>query len=211
VPTLTLDFDVDSYGPNTDYPWPTATPSNPPGGAPIPDTWSAWVEWLDIPNMVFGLGDDTGIYIIERAAMAGAPPEPLYAGKALSFANRFNGRSNVLHEFGLTAAVLPNYTLRLAEVDSNPAYLNHVSLAETWLIRFLYAREWQAGAGPHMLQNIAKTGSFTAPANGLSIRYDPNHAPWYLHDAIAANFAGWVAPAANSVGFNYAPNSVVMP
>jgi hypothetical protein len=210
VPALTLTFDQDSYAPHTDHPWPTANPPNPPGGPAIPG-WGAWVEWLDVPAQILGLGDDTGLYIIERAGPPPAQPRPLYAGKAISFANRFNSRSRVLHEFDLTAATLQYYTLRLADVGSVPGMLGAVSLAEHWLIRFLYAREWQAGAGPHILQNIALTTSFVAPPGGLSIRYDPNVAPWYLHDAIAMGFAGWVAPAANSVGFNYAAGTAVIP
>jgi hypothetical protein len=211
VPALTLDFDADSYEPETDYLWGPVTPPNPPGGPAIPDTWTSWVDWLDSAAGILALGDDTGLYIIERPAPPGGNPTPVYAGKALSFANRFNGRSNTLHEFGLTAAVLPNYTVRIATVTSVPAILRKVTLAESWLIRFLYAREFQPGAGPHMLQNIKQTGSFNAPAGGLSIRYDPNDAPWYLHDAIAMGFVGWTAPAANSVGFDYLAGTPVIP
>jgi hypothetical protein len=210
VPALTLTFDPDTFAPNTDHPWPTANPPNPPGGPAIAG-WGAWVEYLDVATSTLAINDETGLYIIERPAPPAGNASPLYAGKALSIFDRFYGRSNTLHEFGLTAAALPNYTIRVATVAAVPAMLGKVSLAEGWLIRFLYAREWQAGANPHMLQNIAKTNSFIAPAGGLSIRYDPNVAPWYLHDAIAMGFAGWVAPALNSVGFNYAAGTVVIP
>ncbi|HEX8646579.1 MAG TPA: hypothetical protein VF715_06735 [Thermoleophilaceae bacterium] len=211
MPTLTLTFDDDTYEPDTEYPYGPATPPNPPAGPAIPDNWTSWVEWYDTAAGILALGDDTGLYIIERPAPPAGNQTPVYAGKALSFANRFNGRSRALHEFGLTSAVLPHFTLSIATVTAVPAILNKVSLAESWLIRFLYAREFQAGAGPHMLQNIAQTGSFVAPAGGLFIRYDPNVAPWYLHDAIATGSANWTVVGPNSVGFNYPAGTTVIP
>lgn len=200
MPTLTLEFDDETYEPQDEYPW-TAEP--PGGGLAIDDTWSAWIEWIT-NDQTLKIDDSTGIYVIERNGA------PVYAGKAASFVNRFNARSTTLHEFGLVSAVLPLYTLRVATVESAPpTYPRRVALAEQWLIRFLYWRDFNVG--PHLLQNVKATGSFTAPPAGLSVRYDPNAAPTYLHDAHAQGMPGFIAVNANSVGFDYAGGTAVLP
>lgn len=203
MPTLTLDFDPEDYGPATRYPW-NATP--PGGGAAVPANWAPLVEWEDA-NLI-DIPDDSGLYIIENDL--GMGPVPYYAGQAASFLNRFNARSRTFHEFGLTSgAVIPNYNVRVAILWSAPPTFGALTLAERWLVRFLFCRDFAIGV--HHMQNIALTDPFNAPPTGLSIRYDPNVAPAYLHDATAMGFPGWVAPAANSVGFNYAGGTVVLP
>jgi hypothetical protein len=201
VPIIRLDWDPDAYLPGTEHPW-TATPCG--GGAAVPDTWSAWISWETAGN-VFALADDSGVYIIEDNNFG----EALYAGKALNFSTRFDGRSRVFHEFGLDATAIQHAEIRIATVTAVPNVFGKVTLAEHWLIRFLYCRDF--AHPPNRLQNISATNSFNAPIDGLSIRFDTTVAPAYLHDAWAQGRPGWVAPVANIAGFDYAPNAPVLP
>lgn len=110
-----------------------------------------------------------GVYVIERNG------SPIYAGEAGDIRTRFDDRGRVLREFGLQpTAALPNRTVRYATV----APTDERALAERWLVRILYLCD--QGVNPHVLQNVDKTGSFTAPEDGLTIHNEGTR-PNYLN------------------------------
>jgi len=200
LPTLTLTWDNDTYGPTDLFPWAVPPPG---GGGPVAANWIPYVEWEDA-NHNFQLTSDPGLYVIHRNGV------PTYAGKAASISDRFISRAVALHELGLASAALPGQTVQFCTVDVVPAtYARPISLAEHWLIRFLVVRDFSLPA--HVLTNVARTDSFVAPAGGLSIRFNPLQSPPWLSDAWAQARPGWVNPNATTAGFDYAAGNAVLP
>jgi hypothetical protein len=128
-----------------------------------PTPWIQVVRWRRNDNNNLLPLNGLGVYIIIDST-AGAPGVPVYVGQALSFRDRFDGRSNTLREFGLTGAALNNRVVRVATV--NPQ--NELDDAERWLIRYLYLRDIAVN-NPRRMQNIEKTGPFYAPIDDLTI------------------------------------------
>jgi hypothetical protein len=202
VPLLTLTFDADTFTPGDDFPWDAQPPA---GGGPVinPAPWIPWIEWMD-PVGAFQLTDDPGIYIIEMGGI------PVYAGKAANIQTRFVARANALHEMGANAATIAGQTVRFAAVAVVPGgFFAPISLAEHWLIRYLFVRDFALPA--RHLVNVARRDSFPAPAGGLSIRFDPVVAPAYLSDGFATAQAGWTNPAPNVAGFDYLAGVAILP
>lgn len=154
------------------------------------NAWITLVKWREINNIQLGTG--RGLYIIDDGA------RPVYAGKADNIRSRFNGRSEALNEFRVTAAVsLANYRVFAGSVVAVPAnYPNKIDWAEWWLVRFLYL--YDQAQLVHYLQNIQLTGQITFPAGGFRVRFDPNDVPGYLLGG-----ANYVVVNPNSAGYNY--------
>ena len=136
--------------------------------------WIQVVRWRRNDNNSLLPLNGLGLYIIIDST-GGYPGVPVYVGQALSFRNRFDGRSDTLREFGLTAAALNNRVVKVATL--NPQ--DELDLAERWLIRYLYLRD-AAVNNPRRLQNIEKTGPFYAPIDDLTVINNGNY-PAYLH------------------------------
>ena len=189
--------------PTLNFNWLRYTPQNRTpysvdvgGGHLVPANWIVVVQWRNAVGAQ--LPTSRGVYVIE-----GGVNTPVYAGQALNRRNRFAGRSDALHELGLTNAALPNYAVWTSSVVAVPAhYPNKVDWAEEWLVRFLFRRDQLPANAPPRLQNINLTAPFNAPADGLRIRFDPITTPAYLMDP---HLAGWVYINANLVGYTYGP------
>ncbi|HEX8741660.1 MAG TPA: hypothetical protein VF712_00865 [Thermoleophilaceae bacterium] len=105
---------------------------------------------------------------------------------------------------------LAGQVVRICSVTVVPGgYFRPVSLAEQWLIRFLFVRDFSLPA--HHLVNVARTNTFPAPVGGLSIRYDPTQAPAWLSDPWAQGRAGWTNPNAHTAGYDYVAGAQVLP
>lgn len=125
--------------------------------------WIQLLEWRRPPAPPGSLMPETGgLYVIENPA-----GQPIYAGQALDLRERFDGRTEVLREFGLAplvANVVPNHTVRLASVNPKA----QLSLAERWLVRRLKLTD--NAAALHTLTNILLTGQFNAPNDGVGLQ-----------------------------------------
>ena len=126
-------------------------------------TWIKEVIWRRFDNNALMPLNGLGVYIVVDST-GGYPGVPVYAGEAVSFRDRFNGRSSALRELGLTAAAVNNRVVRIAAVYPQ----DELGLAERWLIRYLVMYDY-ATNHPQRLQNIEKTQSFNAPFGGLTI------------------------------------------
>lgn len=163
--------------------------------------WITMVQWRDVNNTL--ITTTPGVYIIE------VNQAPVYAGQALDLRDRFNGRSNTLHEMSITGAMLAHWAVWTTSVVISPAnYAYRLDWAEYWLIRYLFVRDNRGPAPTHLLQNIELTSAFDAPQDGLRVQFDPTTAPAYLNDN---SMPGWARPYANLVTYTYAPLTVVMP
>lgn len=136
--------------------------------------WIQVVRWRRHDNNSLFPINGLGLYIILDSTN-GAPGVPVYVGQALSFRNRFDGRSDTLRELGLTAAPLNNRVVKVATL--NPQ--NELDLAERWLIRYLFLRD-NALNNPRRMQNIEKTGPFYAPIDDLTVNNNGSR-PAYLN------------------------------
>ena len=154
--------------------------------------WIQLLEWRRPPGPPgVKLPETAGLYVIENPA-----GQPVYAGRALDIRERFDGRTDVLSEFGLAplaANVVPTHVVRLASV--NPR--NEIPLAENWLIRSLKLAD--AAAANHTLTNIALTGPMVMPNDpvGLQIANVPSAV------------GGAALPPYYGPNYAYAPNSVL--
>lgn len=174
------------------------------------DTQDAQRAWINVVTWAKGgnsIPDARGVYVIEDISV----PAVLYAGKASSMFDRFDGRSGALHDYWLKRARLPNRRVWCAIVVSAPAWKLGVSQAEKWLIRFL-ARRDAALAPNQYLQNREGLAAYPSPG-GVTIEWDqtaPTLAPAYLIDAGAP---GYIAHAAggNWVAYDYPNANMVLP
>lgn|GEM_PF-3660096 len=156
MPVLTLSW----------QPYYEANTENYTGQTP----WIKVVRWRRNDNNSLLPLNGLGVYVIEEQSTG----TPLYAGQAQSFRDRFDGRSSALRELGLTAVPLADRIVRVATL--NPQ--NELDLAETWLIRYLYLRDFALN-NPRRLQNIDRTGPMYAPPDGLTI--NNNNTPHFLN------------------------------
>lgn len=161
MPTLKLNWAAAGYVPGDEV-----YGANP---------WITYVRWRRTDtNQLLPVGP--GLYVIVNAA-----GRPVYAGKAANLRQRFIGRSAALHELSVHALPLGGIGVWVATVTGVPAAAR-VASGEQWLIRAL-ARRDALPPGPRIVQNVVGTGSYAAPAGGLTITFTDATAPAFVKDS----------------------------
>jgi hypothetical protein len=123
------------------------------------NAWIFQVAWRQSRRL---MRNNPGLYLIVDDT-----DNQVYVGEAVEWRERFDGRTEALREFRLSAPgtnPVRNYTVCLAIVTPGAER----KLAEHWLVRTLY--EKQKVAPPLLLQNKKLIKRFKAPADtGFSI------------------------------------------
>jgi hypothetical protein len=117
-----------------------------------------------------------GIYVIEDPV-----GNQLYVGKTTSWRRRFDGRTEALREFRLSAQKtnpVDEYAVRVASTSPRAQR----GTAEDWLIRIVYLA--QNAKSSLILQNKKSANQFKVPADGLSIT-NGGYPPDYLEASYA--------------------------
>lgn len=172
MPTVTLNWNQYTY-------LPVGTPYTNVAN------WITIIKWYRTTGNIL-MPQSPGVYVVENPGGT-----PVYAGQADNVRSRFDGRSDALHELGLTAAPMPNHRIKFATVAINPANYagGPLNWAEHWLIRFLTNRETtrinNGQQAARLLQNINLTLAWNAPADGLTIFNNGANSPAYLVNPVS--------------------------
>ncbi|HEX7117667.1 MAG TPA: GIY-YIG nuclease family protein [Longimicrobiales bacterium] len=196
MPTVTFNW----KGPYK--PWTLTDCKVDSGGQMIPATWIKRVEWRNGEGNL--MGEWQGVYIVENDTNS-----PVYAGKAGNFRDRFNSRSDAMHELSLDPTLLQRYQVRIATLKISPMnYPRKLDWAERWLVRFLFRRDQLKSPTPK-LQNISLTAPFEAPEGGLKIQFTGAAIPQYLIDPKAPGVKQ--SKATGEYYYSYSQGKLVLP
>lgn len=118
-----------------------------------------------------------GLYVIENPSGT-----PVYAGRAVNWRERFDGRSAALNELDIMPnVVVATHRVYLASIKVTPRASDGLSWAEQWLVRNLSLHD-RATNNPQRLQNIHLTSPYLSPEGGLTIQHKQQNKPAYLND-----------------------------